>query len=105
MNAIPPETECTNSFSEFETYGTYCEKYHPGKYVERKMDSFRLGGLIQGRFISDRILNDFASYDYSVVPFEIYHRPPFPWGKICDIYERKYLKYKEKFLRNVSGFM
>ena len=90
MNAIPPEIVCTNSFSEFETYGTYCAKYHPRMYVERTMNGFRLGGLIQGRFVSKRILQGFSGYDYSVVSFEIYHRPPFPWGQICEWYERKY---------------
>lgn len=103
MSAIPPETVSTNSFSEFETYGTFCAKYHPGMYVERSMNGFRLGGLIQGRFVSGRILREFAGYDYSVVSFEIYHRPPFPWGKICEWYERKYLKYKERILRKMAG--
>lgn len=103
MNAIPPEIVSTNSFSEFETYGTYCAKYHPDMYVERSMNGFRLGGLIQGRFVSKRILQEFAGYDYSVVSFEIYHRPPFPWGRICEWYECKYLKYKEKFLRKMIG--
>ncbi len=103
MNAIPPEIVSTNSFSEFETYGTYCLKYHPDMYEERSMNGFRLGGLIQGRFVSERILHEFSGYDYSVVSFEIYHRPPFPWGTICDWYERKYLKYKEKLLRKMIG--
>lgn len=104
MNAIPPEVISTNSFSEFEMYGTYCSKYHPDLYVERSMNGFRLGGLIQGRFVSERILQEFSGYDYSVVSFEIYHRPPFPWGRICEWYERKYLKYKEKLLRKIIGF-
>lgn len=105
MNAIPPETVSTNSFSEFETYGTFCENNYPMMYVERSMNGFRLGGLIQGRFVTKRILQEFAGYDYSVVSFEIYHRPPFPWGIICEWYERKYLKYKEKMLKRIVSML
>ena len=98
LNALPPEIVSVNAFSEFETYGTYCGLNYPNLYVERMMNGFRLGSLIQGRFVSNRILNDFSLYDFSVVSFEIYNRPPFPWGIICDWYERKYLKAKKWFL-------
>lgn len=95
LYALPPEIISVNAFSEFETYGTYCQLYYPDMYEKRIINGFRLGGLIQGRFVSDRILNEFSLYDFSIVSFEIYNRPPFPWGIICDLYERKYLKMKK----------
>lgn len=101
--SLPPEIVSVNAFSEFETYGTYCALKYPNLYVERLLNGFRLGSLIQGRFVSNRILNDFSLYDFSVVSFEIYNRPPFPWGIICEWYECKYLKFKRwllnKFVR------
>ena len=99
MNVIVPETVSTNSFSEFETYGTYCNTYYPNLYVERQIPSYRLGGLIQGRFVSDRIIERLAS-DANVASFEIYERPPFPWGIICKWYE-KWLKKKEFFIKKM----
>lgn len=97
LNSIVPETVSTNSFSEFETYGTYCKVYHPDMYVERHLHSYRLAGLIQGRFVSDRILQRLAADAY-VASFEIYDRPPFPWGLICHWHE-KLRNYKERALR------
>lgn len=102
LNALPPEIVSVNAFSEFETYGTYCGLNYPNLYVERMMNGFRLGSLIQGRFVSNRILNDFSLYDFSVVSFEIYNRPPFPWGIICNWYERKYLKIKRWLLSKLA---
>lgn len=96
LNVIVPETVSTDSFSEFETYGTYCNIYYPTMYVERQIPSYRLGGLIQGRFVSDRILKRIATDAY-VASFEIYDRPPFPWGQICSAYERC-LKLLEQFI-------
>lgn len=98
MNAIVPEIVSTDSFSEFETYGTYCYSYYPNLYVERQIPGYRLGGLIQGRFVSDRIIERLASDAY-VASFEIYDRPPFPWSIICEWHE-KWLKKKELFLKN-----
>lgn len=96
LNSLVPESVSTHAFSEFETYGTYCKTFYPDYYVERQLSSFRHGGLIQGRFFSKRILNSLAT-DVSIVSFEIYDRPPFPWNIICEWYE-KLLKKKELFL-------
>lgn len=98
LNAIVPELVSTHAFSEFETYGTYCKTFYPELYVERNIPNFRRGALIQGRFVSDRILKSLSS-DVTTVSFEIYDRPPFPWGWICGWYE-KILKRKELFLSN-----
>lgn len=100
LNSIVPEQESTDSFSEFETYGSYCKIFHSDQYVERSIYGFRRGGLIQGRFISNRMLNCLAC-EYDVASFEIYDRPPFPWSKICDFYE-KWQKMREHYIRLFS---
>ena len=99
LNSLAPEEISPFSFSEFETYGTFCYTFHPQLYKERHLSGFRKAGLIQGRFVSDRILEVLAE-DVDVASFEIYDRPPFPWGKICHYYE-KFGKYKESFLRYI----
>ena len=99
LNSLAPEEISPFSFSEFETYGTFCYTFHPQLYKERHLSGFRKAGLIQGRFVSDRILEVLAE-DVDVASFEIYDRPPFPWGIICHYYE-KFGKYKESFLRYI----
>lgn len=95
--ALEPESVSPMGFSEFETYGNYCLNYYPDFYVERTLPSFRAGGLIQGRFVSDRILRQ-LSFDQVTASFEIYDRPPFPWGKISYFYAR-WQRRKELFIR------
>lgn len=97
LYSLEPEDISPFSFSEFETYGTYCHLFHPELYVERHLNGLRRGGLIQGRFVSERILNSLAE-DFDIASFEIYDRPPFPWGVICNIYE-KWQNKKEHWLK------
>lgn len=97
INALEPESVSPMGFSEFETYGNYCFNFHPDLYVERTLPSFRAGGLIQGRFVSDRILEQLG-FDQAVASFEIYDRPPFPWGKLSYWYAR-WQRRKELFIR------
>ena len=99
LNSLAPEEISPFSFSEFETYGTFCCTFYPQLYKERHLSGFRKAGLIQGRFVSDQILENLAE-DVDVASFEIYDRPPFPWGIICHYYE-KFGKYKELFLRYI----
>lgn len=99
LYSLEPEDVSTFSFSEFETYGTYCHLFHPELYVERHLNSLRRGGLIQGRFISERILKSLAE-DFDIASFEIYDRPPFPWGMICEFYENWQVK-KEHWLKRM----
>lgn len=99
LNSLESEHISPFSFSEFETYGTYCSVFHPDLYVERCLNGFRKGGLIQGRFVSDIILKKMAE-DFDMASFEIYERPPFPWGKICEWHE-KWLNRKEWFLKKL----
>ena len=95
--ALEPESVSPMGFSEFETYGNYCFNFYPDFYVERTLPSFRAGGLIQGRFISDRILEQLG-FDQAIASFEIYDRPPFPWGKLSYWYAR-WQRRKELFIR------
>lgn len=95
--ALEPETVSPMGFSEFETYGNYCFNYHPFVYEERMLPSFRKGGLIQGRFVSDKILEQ-LSFDQTTASFEIYDRPPFPWGKLSYWYAR-WQRRKELLIR------
>lgn len=97
LEALDPESVSPMGFSEFESYGNYCLNYYPEHYVERTLPSFRAGGLIQGRFVSDRILNQ-LSFDQTTASFEIYDRPPFPWGKLSYWYAR-WQRRKELFIR------
>lgn len=95
--ALEPEYVSPMGFSEFETYGNYCYNVHPNLYVERTLPSLRAGGLIQGRFISDRILRQLG-FDQAIASFEIYDRPPFPWGKLSYWYAR-WQRRKELLIR------
>lgn len=76
LNSIVSEFESTDSFSEFETYGSFCKLNYPSFYVERQMPCFRRGGLIQGRFVRDNILQKLGE-DFAVSSFEIYDCPHF----------------------------
>lgn len=95
--ALEPESVSPMGFSEFETYGTYCLNFYPGFYNERTLPSFRKGGLVQGRFVSERILKQ-LSFDQAIATFEIYDRPPFPWGKLSYWYAR-WQRRKELIIR------
>lgn len=94
--ALEPETVSPMGFSEFETYGNYCFNYHPLVYEERMLPSFRKGSLIQGRFVTERILEQLG-FDQATASFEIYDRPPFPWGKLAYLYAR-WQRRKELFI-------
>lgn len=97
MYSLVPESVSPFSFSEFETYGSYCKVYHPNLYKERRLSSYRKAGLIQGRFISDLFLQS-LSEDADIASFEIYDHPPFPWGKMSYWYAR-WQCWKELFIR------
>lgn len=97
INSLVEETISPFSFSEFETYGTFTKLYYPDLYRERQISGMRRGGLIQGRFVSERIINELAN-DMDVASFEIYDRPPFPWGVFCQLYEN-YQKFRESQIR------
>lgn len=65
------------SFSEFETIGTYCLVHYPGLYQMRLLRTFRGGGAIFGRQISEKELA-LLSMDFDTVSFERGSKPFFP---------------------------
>lgn len=67
-----------NLFSEFETYGNYCIKYHPELYGTRQLNTFRAAGLISGRHITKKSLERLA-LDVSIASFEL-QDAPFPYN-------------------------
>lgn len=56
-------------FSEFETFGNYCVKYHPSLYHVRQLNTFRSAGMIRGRHINEKILKRLA-FDLNIASFE-----------------------------------
>lgn len=66
-----------NGFSEFETYGTYCQTKYSQKYITKKLITYREAGEKYGRFFSEKILNELKK-EYDTVSFEFNHNPYFP---------------------------
>ena len=86
-------------FSEFETYGNYCYNKYPDLYSERQLPSFRAGGVIMGRFISNKIIEQ-LSIDVYIASFELYDNPPFPWNVLHYLYTI----YVKKYLLKICSF-
>ncbi len=84
-----------NLFSEFETYGNYCVRFHPEIYGTRQLNTFRAAGLISGRHITKKSLERLA-LDVSIASFEP-QDAPFPYN--ISWYMRR-LKTK---LRNITA--
>lgn len=85
-----------NSFSEFETYGTYAYSKYPMRYKIRQLATFRKGGMINGRFISDKMLKQ-LSFDLDTISFELRDSPVFPLN-VGVIAYRVWLKLYSKFM-------
>lgn len=58
-----------NAFSEFETYGTFCEYYYPDMYEKRHVETFRAGKMFLGENPSKEVL-DWVSKNKKIVSFE-----------------------------------
>lgn len=82
-------------FSEFETYGNYCVKYHPDLYGTRQLNTFRAAGLIRGRHITDKILTRLGM-DVVIASFE-QQDAPFPYNISW------YMKRVKNKLRNMGA--
>ena len=94
INATNPQAH--NPFSEFETYGNYCMTHYSGVYELRQLNTFRKGGYIAGRFISDKKLR-FLAFDLDTISFELGDYPLFPLNILCYMYT-KGLKVLDKLL-------
>lgn len=67
------------AFSEFETYGTFVMECYPDRYSVRQLNTFRRGGWIMGRNISDKKLKS-LSFDLDTISFEMRDEPAFPYN-------------------------
>ena len=75
-------------FSEFETYGTYCMVKHRDLYGFQQLNTFRRAGMIRGRYIDDRLLNN-LSVDIEIASFEAGEGPW--WVKIRNMNFKRFL--------------
>lgn len=66
------------AFSEFETYGNYCIKYHPEIFEARPLNTMRTAGLLFGRGVTRRQLALLAKMEFDTASFELRHIPAFP---------------------------
>lgn len=87
INACVFADDRANLYSEFETYGNYCAKYHPDMYVTRTLNTFRAAGLIRGRHINDNIIDRLA-VDLHIASFEM-QDAPFPYNVGWNVYRVK----------------
>lgn len=68
--SIPPDRIEQSSFSEFETYGTYCSYRYADAYHQRRWHSFRLGAeFFDPETISDRDY-EWLGKDFDAISFE-----------------------------------
>jgi hypothetical protein len=70
ISAIPPELLMNNSFSEFETFGTFTALTDPSRYRLREWHSFRLGAQFYNpETICDRDF-EWLYKDFQAISFE-----------------------------------
>lgn len=75
LRTIGKERLKKNSFSEFETYGTYCGVYFPEQYRLRRWTSYRhCGQYFSPDDITDREI-EWLSKDFDAISFEKGHMP------------------------------
>lgn len=66
------------AFSEFETYGNYCFKYHPEIFKTRPLITMRTAGLLYGRGVTNSQLALLSRMEFDTASFELRHIPAFP---------------------------
>ena len=69
INAVDVNTLSESGFSEFETYGTYCQFYYRDLYEIREWKSLREGAIFYGNKIKEENLK-YLSKAYDAVSFE-----------------------------------
>ena len=90
-------------FSEFETYGSYVLATHPDSYAMRHLNTFRYGGYIRGRQISDKMLKN-ISFDTDTISFELGMNPVFPANIPNVLIEFKVKLIKAKQIGIIAAF-
>lgn len=96
-------TEFLPAFSEFETYGNYVMAMHPNEYSLRHLNTFRCGGYIRGRQISDKMLKN-ISFDTDTISFELGMNPVFPANIPNVLIEFKVKLIKAKQIGIIAAF-
>ncbi|WP_191018070.1 DUF6492 family protein [Treponema zioleckii] len=61
-------------FSEFETFGTFCDHFYPNFYAKRKLRTLRHGTDFLGKNPTDEVL-EWAAKDFDTVSFEEWGMP------------------------------
>lgn len=69
LEAIEKSDLMNSGFSEFETYGTYVEKYYKGLYVYRDTNTIRNGKCLFKGLPYEEVL-EWLSKDYYAISFE-----------------------------------
>lgn len=75
------------AFSEFETYGNYCVKYHPDVFISRPLITMRTAGMLFGRGVTRCQLALLSRMEYDTASFELRDIPAFP-RNIANWWER-----------------
>ena len=75
-----------NSYSEFESYGTYVTHYYPSLYIGRTLNTWRNAGAIFGRNISDKEIKLLA-LDFDIISLETWCGRFFPANLMMKIQE------------------
>jgi len=68
------------AFSEFETYGNYCTKYHPDIFHTRELRTLREAGMLFGRGVTQKELRILSKMNFDTASFELRDIPPFPYN-------------------------
>lgn len=93
LNATSGRDE--QAFSEFETYGNFCMKYHFELIETRPLVTMRTAGLLYGRGVTNKQLRLLEKMEYDTASFELRHIPAFP-RNIANWWERILLRmYRE----------
>ena len=79
------------AFSEFETYGNYCVKYHSDLFETRPLVTMRTAGMLFGRGVNRNQLALLSRMEYDTASFEIRDMPSFP-RNLFNLWERLVLR-------------
>lgn len=63
------------TFSEFETYGSFCSKYHPDVFNIRELRTLREAGMLFGHSVTQEELETLGRMGFDTASFESYDVP------------------------------
>lgn len=92
LSAVSEQELAGSGFSEFETYGTYVQYYHPESYEIREWKSLREGTIFYGKELNRQQLS-YLSRKYDAVSFERH-----------SIHEKLSKIFAHKIFRNFVSF-